>query len=101
MTKSSVVRESIGTWWKISDYSPKFEPIDAVAFTASFVTHRLDWWGKLVERRESRDDIYPTFMEAKLEAIRRSEQRIASAKGRLHLERTFLGQIQSLQEPKP
>jgi hypothetical protein len=103
--KSSVVREPIGTWWKIKRYDVKIEPVKVVAFTAAFVTYLETPWcfsgpKKLQETRERRDDIFQTFAEAKAEAVRRAAAEVESCKKELQRLRSALGNWESLEEPK-
>lgn len=99
------VRKPIAVWWKLDRISPKIEPLQVVAFTGSFVTYLKDAWGlranTLTEHRESRDDIFPTFAEAKAEAVRRAARNIDQTKEKLQRYRSWLGNIESLREPKP
>ena len=99
----SEVRDSIAIWWRINRWEPKITPVQVVAFTPNFVTflETVTWWGeksRLKDRRERRDDIFPTFEEAKSEAIQRTQRLIDSLKEELQRKRTILGQIESLKE---
>jgi hypothetical protein len=101
--KNKKVREPIATWWKIHSYKPEIDPIQVVAFTGSFVTYLEKTWrmsGPDVfrESRERRDDIFPTFQEARDAAIQRAERSVEWAEADLHRKRTFLGNIRSLKE---
>ena len=102
--KKKAVREPIATWWKIDSYKVEILPVKVVAFTASFVTYleklyTLRGYDEVRETRESRNDIFPTFQEAKEEAVRRAYAQVVSLQERLHREKTALGQWASLQEP--
>jgi hypothetical protein len=100
MAESKVVREPIGTWWRIEEYNCKLSPVDVVAFTDCFVTFLQDWYVRgLQERREARADYFPTFAEAKAEFVRRASSNVQSAKDELQRRRTVLGKVESLQEP--
>ena len=102
--KSKQVREPIGTWWKIERYRESITPLRVVAFTGSFVTYIEKQCGfkegQMVERRERRDDIFPTFDEAKDEFCSRQTRAVKSLVEELQKERSRLGVIQSLREPK-
>ena len=102
--KSKSVREPSGTWWKVQRYHSELTPLEVVYFTASFVTYLEKHWSMkedvFQERRESRDDIFPSFLEAKTEAIRRAENKVESAKQDLRRYRSELGQWKSLKEPE-
>lgn len=79
------VRDSIATWWRISDYSPEIEPLPVVAFTKSFVTYLRKQWtfsgpDRFEERRGKRDDILPTFAEAKEKLIRIAEAHVKATR---------------------
>lgn len=100
------VREPIATWWRISYYPLGLDPLRVVAFTTKFVTFVHKPWtfsGKEVcmEVRRCRDDVFPTFAEAKAEAVRRATLAVESAEHQLQQARTKLGQWQSLTEEKP
>jgi len=101
MMKSQVVREPIATWWRIERYSVKITPVKVVAFTASFVTHLEKVWfdDRLKETRERRDDIFPSFAEAKAEAIRRASQQVSNAQAELQRCRSALGMWESIKKP--
>ena len=101
--KQNQVREPIATWYKIGQYdAPSIDPVQVVAFTKSYVTFLYDPWGakenEVVKRRERRDDIFPSFAEAKAEFLSRCEKRVTAAKDELQRARTKLGQVQSLEE---
>jgi hypothetical protein len=101
--KKKAVREPIATWWKIDSYKVEILPVKVVAFTAAFVTYLEVPWtekvGEAMETRERRSDIFPTFQEAKEEAVQRASAQVVSLQERLHREKTALGQWASLQEP--
>lgn len=107
MKQKNQVREPIATWWKIEwKRSDKIMPLRVVAFTERFVTYIDKMWSFSEaeiyrECRESREDIFPTFAEAKAAHESRTEGRIDSLKEELQRERSLLGQIQSLKEPQP
>jgi hypothetical protein len=94
------IREPIATWWKIGHYRAEIEPVEVVAFTTSFVTFLSKWGASVLERRERRDDIFPSFLEAKEEMVRRAEVDVKEAKDSLQEARSFLGQVESLKEPE-
>jgi hypothetical protein len=76
-----------------------------VAFTGSFVTLLAKFWvysgnDQWQERRERRDDIFPTFDEAKSEFIRRCEGGVEAANNSLQRARSLLGMVESLHPPK-
>lgn len=102
--KSKVVREPIGTWWRIGPYNVEINPFKVVAVTDHFVTFIEDQsysqTPRLVERRTSRDDWFPSFAEAKEVAVNRANRAVDAAKNRLQLQRSALGQWESLKEPK-
>ena len=79
------------------------KPLKVVAFTASFVTFIHDgssWGGGICERRERRDDIFPSFDEAKAEAVKRASAEVEGCKEELQRLRSALGQWESLKETK-
>ena len=101
MSKSKEVREPIGTWWKIEQYGMKIVPLKAVAFSRIFVTHIEDdssLGGGIRERRERRDDIFPTFEEARAEAVARATRKVENTRLELQRLRSELGQWASLKE---
>ena len=105
MSKKKAVRESIATWWRIQNYSPKIDPLEVVYFTASFVTYLEKQWcfkgpDVLRERRARRDDIFPSFDEAKAEAIRRATVKVEYAKNELQRCRSALEQWESIKQPE-
>jgi|SRR5580692_9191738 hypothetical protein len=98
-----MARPVIATWWKIKDWPLGLEAVQVVAFTNKTVTFMEKQWtltapDKFAERRQLRDDIFPTFAEAKSVAVSRSESRVAAAKDELHRRQTALGQWKSIQE---
>ncbi len=102
--KKNAVREPIATWWKINPYRAEITPVKVVAFTAAFVTTLHKEWrftgpDVLRERRERRNDVYPTFAEAKAAYIQMMSKRIDYAKDELQRHRSMLGQIESMTEP--
>jgi hypothetical protein len=102
MMKSKAVREPIGTWWKIERYAVKIKPVRVVAFSAAFVTYINDgssWGGGICERRERRDDIFPTFEEARTEAVARATRKVENTRQELQRLRSELGQWASMKEP--
>ena len=99
--KSKVVREPIGTWWKIERYMTAIKPLRVVAFSAAFVTYiNSEWGGGQSERRERHDDIFPTFEEARAEAVARATRKVENTRQELQRLRSELGQWASLKEPK-
>jgi hypothetical protein len=103
--KSNVVREPIATLWKIYEYKVGISPLRVVAFTPAFVTYIHEEWafsgpGRIVERRERRDNIFPSFAEAKAEAVKRAKEQVESAEAQLRQNRSALGQWESLREPE-
>ena len=98
------VREPIATWWRIKPYEATIEPVEVVAFTASFVTTRVNQerdknkTPQWAERQERSDDTFPSFTEAKAEAIRRVTVQVNIAKDNLQRNRSLLGQWESLKE---
>lgn len=94
-----IVREPIATWWKIEPYKVGISPVQVVWFTGSFVTRIEEYCGRRHERRERRDDTFPTFEEAYAEAIRRAEIEVKAAQESLQRARTKLGHIQALKQP--
>ena len=100
MSKSKVVREPIATWWHIaSKYRAEIKLVEVVAITPAFITY-LDRGWSIWEQRRSREDFFPTFADAKAEAIRRAERDVECAKYSLQESRSLLGQWQSLKEPE-
>ena len=100
--KSKVVREPIGTWWSIQSHSVSIVPVDVVSVTDSFVTYiQVDTYSKSKhESRESRRNYFPSFGEAKAEAVKRAQSSVESLVNELQRRRSALGQWESLKEPK-
>jgi hypothetical protein len=104
MKKEKSVREPIATWWEIEWYRAGIKPVKIVAFTNSFVTvlhpeWRLSGLDGLREQRQSRDDVFPTFEEAKSEIIQRAQRTVDNLECRLHEAKSFLGRVQAIKEP--
>ena len=100
MSKSKVVREPIATWWHIaSEYRTEIEPVEVVMITPAFITY-LDRRWSVSEQRRARKDFFPTFAEAKAEAIRRAERDVECDKVTLQKSHSLLGQWKSLKEPE-
>lgn len=100
--KTKDLREPIATWWGINSYRVELQPVQVVAFTEHFITHieKDAWNGDCRERRERRDDYFPTFEEAKAEAIKRAQSKVDRAKEELQRLRSTLGQWESLRKPE-
>ena len=100
MAKSKIVRQPIATWWHIaSEYRAEIEPVEVVAITPAFITYLDRRWCVVSEQRTSRKDFFPTFADAKAEAIRRAERDVERDKESLQQSRSLLGQWQALKEP--
>ena len=98
---NKVVREQFATWWEICSYQAELTPKKVVAFSPGFVTCLVNWCGEEPrERRQSRDNIFPSFEEARAEAIRRCQKNIDSLDERIMRARGQLRQWQSLKEPE-
>lgn len=105
MKTKGIAREPIATWWRIGRYKIGISPVSVVAFTGSFVTllreSRGLSSGHMVEMRERRDDIFPSFEQAKEEAVRRAESSVSIARDDLQMARSKLRQWQSVKDPQP
>ena len=96
------VREPIATWWMIEDLQVKIEPVKFVALTERTVTYIDTFYSGRVSRANRashRTVIFPTFEEAKTEAVRRAKEEVAKNKEALQMSRSALGQWKSLKAP--
>ena len=95
-------RGPIATWWKIQRWCVRIDPVKVVAFTEKTVTS-LDAWGRESRRKKGDNqgsDYFPTFEEAKAEAVRRCQARVDSLKSQTQQENSALGQWQALKQPE-
>jgi hypothetical protein len=103
------VRDPIATWWRISTYGPpEITPVPVVHVATSFVItleKRQSWVSHPViavgyEYLQRRDNIFPSFAEAKAEAIKKAQSVADSAKSILERAESQLIKWQAVKEPE-
>lgn len=82
--------------YKVSSYSIEIREVDVIKETAKFVTIKLIWTGGEGIRRESNQNYYRTFKEAKESLVLRCQRNLESAESQLAMKIDDLNKANSL-----